>query len=138
MFFHFSPSKIRCGGLRPLLSYLVEILIVCGFFSSCVKDEKDKSFLRLEALEKGVFRIFKKVGEKYTALSDLNTAYNQDISVKPGQYLIIADCSHRYVSLKKNEHIILKLKTIYFKSPSSLVGKGKLKLTCSQDRKLGF
>ena len=63
--------------------------------------------------------------------------YNQDIDLTPGRYLLLGDCSHRFINVTKNQKTELVSHTIEFLPPRQPDAKDIFAIQCSRFERTG-
>ena len=99
------------------VSWFVRVSLLTVLTLSCQKQKSGTLYVASDRDGKyEVYRI-QHVGTDLEYTSELIGAFNQDQPLSPGQYLLLADCSHRVVIVRAGQKIFVQAHQLEFVPP---------------------
>lgn len=111
-------------------------IITLSFFYSCDSDQKDYGTLYVNAIEDGNYEIFSYDGDSILQfVSERVGRFNKELKIPKGQYLILADCSHKRVQIYANQQTKLLAHQVEFVPPHAPEEGDIFSIQCNRDHK---
>ena len=115
------------SALWPLLFCLLSTMV-----TSCDK-ETTVGFLEVNAPSSGSYEIYKfELGENRSLVSEQSGVFNEKISLAPGNYLVLADCSSESIIIHPNETKSLTAHQVDFTPPFTPNEGDSFSIQCSR------
>jgi hypothetical protein len=108
--------------------------LLLSFFVACVQE--DSGSLLVESLHSGEFEIFR-IGNK-RLLSKTKGMFNSAVNLAPGQYLLLADCSSKVITISANITRKVSTLNIEFIAPCNLKNKTKFSIKCLRSKNYNY
>lgn len=104
---------------RTQLIFYFSILFFLSIGSGCQPDSRHGTLL-IESENSGSYEIYSVAGDaSLQFVSDQVGHFNRPLSLSPGSYLILADCSHKHITIHPYEQVRFQTHTIEFVPPFS-------------------
>lgn len=119
---------------RPAL-FFAWILLPCLFATSC-RYQAAKGVLHISAPSAGSYEIYSIAGDATLQfVSEQVGHFNKDLQLSVGSYLILADCSHRTITIHPDERTELVAHVVHFVPPHTPVEGDLFSIQCSRYEK---
>ncbi len=119
-----------------LKAYSLSFLLVLSFFLFSFRSSFDSGVLEVRANSAGTYEIYSIAGDlSLQFVSERLGRFNEDISLSPGQYLILADCSHALVVIHPGKKVKLVVHSIEFIPPIAPQSSDLFTVQCTRYEK---
>ncbi len=116
-------------------TYRLLLLVFACFVLACQNSEQ-QGFLQVLAPKAGSYEIYDIVGGKNLQFVAQHTgAFNKEVPLPPGRYLVLADCSHQLVTIYPREISRLSAHMINFLPPTPPQEGDLFTIQCSRYQK---
>lgn len=111
------------------------LIILMGLLLGCI-DPQPFGFLLVEAPQKGIFELYKIVGDSTLQFVSIQVGkFNQKLKLSAGSYLVLGDCSHEMVIINPNELKKIVAHTVNFIPPKAPQPGDLFTVQCSRYEK---
>ena len=115
--------------------FVILFLSLLQFIPACQRSPKNGTLL-VESVTEGSYEIYSIAGDaSLQFVSEHMGHFNQQLSLSPGSYLILADCSHQNIIIHPGEQVKLMAHEVEFVPPHPPAPEDLFSIQCSRYEK---
>ena len=110
-------------------------LFIVPWLAACSLPPKAGSLL-IESRQEGSYEIYSVAGDaSLQFVSEQMGHFNKPLTLSPGSYLILADCSHRHIIIHPGEQVLIRVHQVEFTPPHPASPEDLFTVQCSRYEK---
>lgn len=121
------------------MKLLISIIICISALLGCEVKQPERGYLLVRGVENAEYEIYQLTDEtKQHFIAEEKGVFNSKLSLKPGLYIVMADCSSQTVTIKPHQTVELNAHHINFLPPSNLEETDAFDVQCHRSEDLGY